>query len=705
MKQRLRSIYVFQWVSFIFLACVFWVLRHECIRADATDQICLASATPALNFINTIMGGGFFPWSLEGYYTYAFYGSLILLGLIFAALIGTRRCSWWTSGYLLALIACVYGELMSVQLKPLAFGVWFCAGLILAGIAFYLQTRNDGSRLSTAWMDTDARRVDPRWYEIGILALLLIAIAAARFYAVNEIPGHWDTEMCGHRPVVASWELMIQQELGNFSQQASGLSWLLAHRFFSGYEDAFSFFLDQRILGAGISLLNCWIVYFLLRSLAGPFAALAGLIMFGFGPVEIEWARGATLHHLPIFIGLLLVWWSCKAFHERTWRAFIIVALLIPITKYFYPSARLIALGPCLGFVGALLWHRQEWRGHTLKLFLIPLGGLLYMFSRSILSWYTTGTFRWIFPFEQIQPINGEGGVLNTLVSMAKVVPDLLRETFSIPRIFDHYTGFTTVYPPHVLPSLGVIFGGIALIRLLCSVRHPLALTWIGVLIGGVVPTLMTGLSERRFAVTIIAISLLATLELTWFLNHLLAPRIPKIVPALKTGVVGLSATCLCVFQTSVMFSRPANRPHQLYMIEAVRPLITPGTFVVHMETGNPCSFFYGIYDILRQSEGRIGYLYCLDLPGGPKEAMMTPRITVDTWQYRHTALASQASIVKSRQDWSRVLFVFYAHPSTVPWQQTLKERYPNGFGREILIPNLRNDATGVYVFEAPYEP
>ena len=594
---------------------------------------------------------------------------------------------------------------MSVQLKPLAFGVWFCAGLILAGIAFYLQTRNDGSRLSTAWMDTDARRVDPRWYEIGILALLLIAIAAARFYAVNEIPGHWDTEMCGHRPVVASWELMIQQELGNFSQQASGLSWLLAHRFFSGYEDAFSFFLDQRILGAGISLLNCWIVYFLLRSLAGPFAALAGLIMFGFGPVEIEWARGATLHHLPIFIGLLLVWWSCKAFHERTWRAFIIVALLIPITKYFYPSARLIALGPCLGFVGALLWHRQEWRGHTLKLFLIPLGGLLYMFSRSILSWYTTGTFRWIFPFEQIQPINGEGGVLNTLVSMAKVVPDLLRETFSIPRIFDHYTGFTTVYPPHVLPSLGVIFGGIALIRLLCSVRHPLALTWIGVLIGGVVPTLMTGLSERRFAVTIIAISLLATLELTWFLNHLLAPRIPKIVPALKTGVVGLSATCLCVFQTSVMFSRPANRPHQLYMIEAVRPLITPGTFVVHMETGNPCSFFYGIYDILRQSEGRIGYLYCLDLPGGPKEAMMTPRITVDTWQYRHTALASQASIVKSRQDWSRVLFVFYAHPSTVPWQQTLKERYPNGFGREILIPNLRNDATGVYVFEAPYEP
>lgn len=703
--QKPRSIYLFQWLSLILLACVFWALRHECIQADSANQICLASATPALGFINTILSGGFFPWSVESYYTYAFNGSLIIIALIVAALIGTRRCSWCTAGYLLALSACVYGELMSVQLQPLAFGVWFCAGLILAGVAFYLETGKDRSFLSTPFMDPDARQTNPRWYEIGMFALVFMAIAAARFYAVNRMPGYWDAEMCGHRPVVASWELMIEQELGNFSQQASGLSWLLVHRFFSSYEDPFSFFLDQRILGAGVSLLNCWITYFLLRSLAGPFAALAGLIMFGFGPVEIEWARGATLHHLPIFIGLLLVWWTCKAFYERTWRAFIIVALLIPLTKYFYPSARLIALGPSLGFVGALLWHRKEWRGHTLKLFFIPLGGLLYVFSRSLLSWYTVGTFRWIFPFEQIQPINGEGSLRNTLVSMARVTPDLLRETFSIPLIFDHYTRFTTIYPPHVLSSLGVIFGGIALIRLVSNMKNPFALTWIGVLLGGVVPTMLTGLSERRYAVTIIAVSLLASLELTWFLNHLLKPRVPKIVPALKAGVLGLSATCLCIFQTSIMFSRPANRPHQLSMIEAVRPLITPDTFVIHMETANPCPFFYGIFDLLKQSEGRIGYLYCLDMPGCPKDAIMNPQIAIGTWQYRNTELASQASMVKSRRDWSRLLFVFYTHPSTIPWQQMLRERYPKGVGREIVIPNLQNDTTGVYVFEAPYEP
>jgi hypothetical protein len=50
------------------------------------------------------------------------------------------------------------------------------------------------------------------------------------------------------------------------------------------------------------------------------------------------------------------------------------------------------------------------------------------------------------------------------------------------------------------------------------------------------------------------------------------------------------------------------------------------------------------------------------------------------------------------------VLFVFYVHPSTLVWQQRLKERYPNGSGREIPIPVANGETTGVYVFETPWE-
>lgn len=705
MKQRLFSLTFFQWTGLLFVAALYWGLRYECLHADAANAICLSSATPALTFVREVLGGAYFPWSLENHYLYTFYGSLTLLAFALIALLTKRSCPWWSALYLMALGLCAYGEFMSVRENSFAFAALYSAGLVLAFSAFYLITRKGEPHLSDAWLDPEARRTIPRWFEIGAFVVMIIAIATARFYAVNRIPGHWDPEMCGHRPVVASWNLMVEQELGRFSQQSSGLSWVLAHRFFTRFDDPFYFFIDQRILGAAISLVNCWLVYFLMRSLAGPFAALMGLIVFAFGPLEIDWARGPTLHNLPIFIGLLMLWWSQKAFTERTWRAFFGVALLIIASKYFYPSARLIALGPSLALMGVLIWHRKEWKGDKRKLLLIPLGGLGYVYSRSLLVWYTTGTFQWVFPFEKIQPVNGEEGLISALTSMAKGIPVLTREIFSIPHIVDHYTRHATVYPLHVLPSLGVVFAGVALVRLLWTVRDPLALVWIGVLVGGAIPGLMTGLADRRFAFTIIALTLLAVLELSWFMNRLLAPRLPRVTPILKTGMVSLSAICLCFLQTSVMFARSPIRPHQLNFTDAVRPLVTPGTLVIHMDGDNPCPFFYGIYDLLQQSEGRIGYIYAMDLPGGVNEAIRNPHITTATWQYRHTLLSTQADVAKSRKDWSRLMYVFYTHPSTIAWQRMLQERYPKGSGREIPVPPSNAETNSVYVFETPWEP
>ena len=234
--------------------------------------------------------------------------------------------------------------------------------------------------------------------------------------------------------------------------------------------------------------------------------------------------------------------------------------------------------------------------------------------------------------------------------------------------------------------------------------RSPLALTWAGVLIGGVVPALLTGLADRRFGFTIIALPLLAVIELSWFINRMVAPRLPRIAPLLKTGFFGVSALYLCLFQTWVMFSRQGEKPLQLHLVETVRPLVTPGTVVVHLDTTNPCPFFYGVYDILRSSGGRIGYVHLSTLPDDMTSIFADHRVPADSWQYRDTELAFQAETVRTRRDWSRMLFVFYSHPNTLVWQQRLKERYPNGTVREIPIPP-HIDIRAVSVFEAPWEP
>jgi hypothetical protein len=125
---------------------------------------------------------------------------------------------------------------------------------------------------------------------------------------------------------------------------------------------------------------------------------------------------------------------------------------------------------------------------------------------------------------------------------------------------------------------------------------------------------------------------------------------------------------------------------------------------VIQLETDNPCPFFYGIYDILRKSEGSIGYIHLSRFPQDLDKTFEKVQVPADTWQYRNTALSSQTEVVRAKQDWSQVLFVFYVHPSTLVWQQRLKERYPNGSGREIPIPVANGETTGVYVFETPWE-
>lgn len=700
MKSRLFSLTIFQWLSLLAVLVLFYSLRLECIQADKTNMICLSSLDPALTFIRRYVMDVYSPQFRWQYYRIAFYSTIALFSLIFIAFIIKDRRSWWSWLYVGALAICAYGEFMNVRLQYNRFALYYIGGLVLTCGVFYTLAKKREPALGGALVNNTASYVAPRWFEITAFGVLMVAIAATRFYAVNQIPGHWDAEMCGHRPVVASWKLMVEQELGRESQTAVGLSWMLVHRFLTRFDDPFFFFLDQRLLGALISLTNCWLVYFMLRYLAGPFAAMMGLIVFGFGPLEIEWARGATMHHLPLLLGLLLLWWSCKAFQEKTWRAFLLVAVLIIASKYFYPSVRLIALGPVLASLGVLVWHRDEWIGHKRKLLLVVVGCLGYLFSRTLLSWYTSGSFEFIFPFEKIQPVKGAGDLLSALVPIGQSFLILIREIFSFTELFGHYTFHATIHPARALPSLVMIFAGIALVRLLFLLRHPTGLIWFGVMLGGIVPALLTGLATRRYAFTVTLIGLLAVVELAWFVNKMLAPKFPRVVSLLKASMITLVAVSLCCFQASAMFSRKPSRPYQLNFIEAIRPHITPGTFVIHMTPHNPCPFFYGIYDILKRSNGEIGYAYSLSFRGGAREAILNPRILSGSWQYRNTALASQVPYVRSKRDWQRLLYV----PVTEPLQKLLKERYPHG--RVIEIPSSGNKSSGIltyYGFEVPF--
>lgn len=679
-----RSLLLFQLIALALLAAVFWALRAECLWSESNQLTCLSIlANPVSNVERavqtTFLGGR--PYNL---YAYLIYGALGGISVIAMALLVTRSLPVWGFFYLATLAIACGGEFFVLR-GDVELGGWLHLGSVLTAlVAFGLLWRRNRGALSLRWMDPDINhdRV-PRRVEFLVVAAIFVFLTLARFYQLNVNPPAWDTESCGHRSVAASWHLIIEQELERLSQQSSGMSWTVLHHYFTRVDDPLLFDLDQRLLGVAISLLGCWAVYFLMRYLSGQFAAIFALVVYGFGPLDLHWSRLPTFHHLPVFVGILLAWASFAAFSRRTWGAFGAMTLLVVMTKFVYPSAKLIALGPVMGMCGALLWENREWIGHRKKFLLLVAGLALFALFRTLISPLAFEEFRLLAPFAQIQPVHNGNSLLTTLQLLGNEVLEFFRLVYFGPIIPSHYTIPATTQPWRSIPSVGIVFLTLALVHLIFMARRPFALICIGLLIGGVIPAIVTGMEERRVSFVLVFLPLLAILEFVWFVDVLLVPKLPRLAKVLKGSVLILTAICLWSYQTQAFFSRPQARPTQHLFNEALRRYITPDTLVVNLSSEHDCAIFYGVYDLVRDSGGRIAYAPASEARPGV-DPIVNPSIRDNTWHYRYTDLKSHVTTVLARQEWPRKLFVLMGDANREDLKQRLRAQYPNG--REIVV-------------------
>ena len=633
-------------------------------------------------------------------YTYSIYCALGAIGSISLLLLGTRSLPVWGFLYLLALALSCTGELFALRGNLAVMLRYHLSAAGVALLAFAALWRRDRGAVSSSWIVPDGERGGPRWGEILFVGAIFTLILLARFHVLNLNPPAWDIETCGHRQIAASWPLMIEQELGLRSQQSAGMSWTVLHHFFTRLDDPLQFDLDQRVLGVAISLLCCWAVYFLMRFLGGPYAAMLGVIIYGFGPLDIHWSRLPSLHHLPVYVGILLMWASFTAFSKRSWSSFGALALLIVITKFVYPSAKLISFGPFLGMCGALLWERREWFGHRKKFSVLVFGLLLFALSQSLIYAASFDKFLLLPPFVSIQPVNGDSSLYETLSVYWRQVVEFFRVVYFGPSVTTHYTVPATTEPMRAIPSLGIVFMTLVFVHLLFMVRKPFALILIGMIIGGLVPALATGLEDRRFSFVLALLPLLAVFEFVWFVDTLIRPRLPGVAKLTKALVLVSTGVCLWAYQTEGFFSRPAARPIQHPFSEALRAHIVPDTLVVNLSPEFGCSIFYGMYDLMRDSGGRIAYTYVFDSPAKDVEGLLSSRVKTNEWYYRDTELAKQVAVVAARQDWSRKLFVLQGNAVRDDVRQQLRTLYPAG--KEIVVEGPGIPPLSGVLFETP---
>ena len=142
--------------------------------------------------------------------------------------------------------------------------------------------------------------------------------------------------------------------------------------------------------------------------------------------------------------------------------------------------------------------------------------------------------------------------------------------------------------------------------------------------------------------------------------------------------------------QTHGYFSRRHGEAIQQLMTKQVRTMLSPDTLVVYLAEERRCEFFYGIYDQLLQSGGRIAYANAHDTRRGLQEMILDPLPVLTGWHYTLTELQAQASSLKEVKSWPRVLYVFQDTRDRMEWKAALAARYPDGKGITIEFQDLQ---------------
>ena len=671
-------LYLFAFTSLLGVA-LFWILRRECYQAEGADVACLTSASNLISF---------FAWIGQSISRYpsSYFPIAVGLGAIAVAVLAWPQLRQessvsWKTLYVTTVLIALAGELAALLQAPwLALGL-HGTSLCTAIASFRILSRTSPDLITSGWIEPMRPTSPPRRAEVVTLTIILLLICVTRFYALNRIPYFFDGEACPHRPITMSWTQILEQEAGQNVQQSSGMSWPILHKWFTRPDHPTLFYLDERTLGVGISFAACMIVFWGFRYLCGPFTAFLALIIYAFGPLDLGWSRLPILHHFPVAVGMLLALASLAAFSARSWKSFFAVCVLMAITKFIYPSGKLLALGPFLGMLGALVWHRPAWKGHKRKLCLVALGGVIFLVSRPFIGWLTSGSFAWVspFPITQIEPLaDSPWGLIKAHAWQAF---GFLYEIFygQFDSSAHHWTLHATIEPLRSVASVCTVFVTLALARILCNVRHPCALVAIGLLVGGLIPAVSSGLAERRIAFSLVFVSCLAIVELSWFINTFIRSEARPRRGTVQAVLVACLGGILFLFHTNYFLTHSAGKHMQLIMTEAIRPRLKDGTLLVQLGPDYRCEIFYGIYDILKAHEGRIGYTNPYEANRTDEDFVTNPHINPHAWFYWNTDLKSQTPSFMPNQTWANYLFVTQYTDNRVPLFELLKETYPNG--------------------------
>jgi hypothetical protein len=503
-----------------------------------------------------------------------------------------------------------------------------------------------------------------RWLlglEVACLALVTLTLFVYRFYALNWIPNDNMGEMVFSVICTSDWPSMFAVNggvalmapwapLGTFYFLFMSVLWRI-----SG-----STILTMRFAAAVSSILLSQSLYWFVRHLGGPLAALLAVSFYALSPVEMAWGRHDFFpfdYPGPVIVLLCAsTYFAVTRFSIGYWIA---TAFLMGCAYHLFGSgysAFLIPIGVVLWLV---LFDRARLRRCGWRTLWVAAGLGLWSAGPALSHFFGTFEWKWTHPLD---PRLGSRAFRGTGWSGSL---DALRENawLIFYRLYIGSTGdvhqtpvglFGTVPGTYVSPLVTILFS-VGIVWAFANRRRPAGPLLLSFVAAGMVPGLVSYADAHRQAAMFPALCATAGFIAAVGLRRFQA-RFFRLGTVVKVAFALLVLPVTFLRMGALYFVRPMAEPPSATVVRAIQQEEAPGTLLMlDLPYSLLIDTMYLLFDDSLKKDFAWRAVREVDWPLIAEK----PDPDFNHLFYRHTALRHRVAELEKRE-WRRVVFVIH---------------------------------------------
>lgn len=521
-----------------------------------------------------------------------------------------------------------------------------------------------------------------RWFvfaEVACLTLITLTTVIFRFYALNHIPNDFIGELVFMIVATSDLPTMVAVSGGSAPSAPWAPLGLLYFLLMGGM---------WRISGATV-LTMCFatavssvalgqVLYWFVRLLAGPLAAIIAISLYSVSPIEMVWGRHSmqpfSYPSIPVLLLGATTYLAITRFRIGYWIA---TAFLMGVAHHSFGSGYSAFLIPLGTYAWLLLFDRPRFKRCGWQAPLLLLVGVgLWIVGPSVAFSVGAGWWRWLSPFDPrlssraFRGAGWEGSLEGLTVNATYLLHRLF--TGSVGDVHQTPIGIFGPYPGTYLPPLATTLATVGLVWLLFNRRRPTTAVLLPTVVATLIPGLISYANAHREAPFFPVLCAVGACAAAAGLRRLHA-RFHLLGAVAMVGLPLLILPPMFARAGALYFSRPSGEPPSVTITKAIKEQVGPGTvLLLDLPYALAIDAAYLLFDDSLVEPFVWDVLEDKDWPRVVDE----PAPTYGHLFYRHSALKNRVADLQ-RMKWTRAVFIIHHLNDPQRKVALLKAKYP----------------------------